>query len=346
MGSFFVGKMWRKDGQNMKKIVKLVAGVLLCIGVVMLVKSTVYADDFVIYEIRTLQNGTLSSRNMKLHNDTTDTVWVVFGGHFVWQQNIYIYKDSTHGGIKLTPGASTGTYDISGGGPKFNVIQNDAFCYKVTLKFGNGEPDDEKYVSPGEQLASPAKPVYQGYVFKGWYEDEDYTTKFDFNTTIEQDYTLYAKWVEASSGEVVPFKEYSSYIDRDTYKSEMPSRTILVSDNSNDTGYMDMKIHATGETNIINQKFLAGQLVGKNANELITKDVYPRRDLSITENGDRRELIWNNLDIKTAGVVSAVVYNQTDGAYVIYGISDGKGCVKFNDFILRPASTITVLKNN
>ena len=96
----------------------------------------------------------------------------------------------------------------------------------------------------------------------------------------------------------------------------------------------------------INRKCLAGQLAGKNANELITKDVYPRRDLSITENGDRRELIWNNLDIKTAGVVSTVVYNQTDGAYVIYGISDGKGCVKFNDFILRPASTITVLKNN
>ena len=92
MGSFFVGKMWRKDGQNMKKIVKLVAGVLLCIGVVMLVKSTVYADDFVIYEIRTLQNGTLSSRNMKLHNDTTDTVWVVFGGHVVLADNTHEIK--------------------------------------------------------------------------------------------------------------------------------------------------------------------------------------------------------------------------------------------------------------
>lgn len=330
---------------NMKRFVKILTGILICAGVTLAFKVSVAAKETV--NVSSFRESKICESGYSLYNDTDKDLWMTYSEN-MWSNPMSmtygIYLTDEHGGTKVGPGK----YHPNSSAIRCRLVlvTNEAQGSSVIFKYGNGQDDEKKYVLLGECVERPADPEWNGYVFKGWFIDSDYSEEFDFNTTIEQEYTLYAKWVEAGSGKVVPFREYSSYIDRDTYKSEMPSRTILVSDNSNDTRYMDMKIHATDETNKINQKFLAGQLAGKNANELITKDVYPRRDLSITENGDRRELIWNNLDINTAGIVSAVVYNQTDGAYVIYGISDGKGCVKFNDFILRPASTITVLKNN
>ena len=37
-------------------------------------------------------------------------------------------------------------------------------------------------------------PTKDGYVFKGWYTDENYTTKFDFNSALNSNVTVYAKW--------------------------------------------------------------------------------------------------------------------------------------------------------
>ena len=74
------------------------------------------------------------------------------------------------------------------------------------------------------------------------------------------------------------------------------------------------------------------------------ENIYPRRDLSIAENGSLQTLTWNNLPKNQAGPVYAVVYNQIDGAYVINGILDANGTATFTGFKLRPASTITICK--
>ena len=55
-------------------------------------------------------------------------------------------------------------------------------------------------------------------------------------------------------------------------------------------------------------------------------------------------LIWNNLPGNQAGPVYAVVYNQTDGAYVLNGTLDAEGTAVFTGFKLRPASTVTICK--
>jgi len=50
-------------------------------------------------------------------------------------------------------------------------------------------------VSKGGLIQSPAAPQRKGYTFGGWYTNEDYTTKWDFNTnTVTADTTLYALW--------------------------------------------------------------------------------------------------------------------------------------------------------
>ena len=133
-------------------------------------------------------------------------------------------------------------------------------------------------------------------------------------------------------------------VDHDTYKSEFPSRTAIAADSLGSNLLGDFKIHSVETKTEVNQKLLVQALVGANAQTFITENIYPRRDLSITENGSLQTLTWNNLPKNQAGAISAVVYNQIDGAYVIHGILDANGTAVFTGFKLRPASTITICK--
>lgn len=133
-------------------------------------------------------------------------------------------------------------------------------------------------------------------------------------------------------------------VDGDIFKSEAPSKTAIVADLSGAEPFFDMKIHAADDQTRANQKLLAQYYIGANANILVTENIYPRRDISISENGSLKVISWNNLPKNQPGAVSAVVYNQIDGAYVIHGILDANGTATFSGFKLRPASTITICK--
>ncbi len=66
----------------------------------------------------------------------------------------------------------------------------------VTLVFNNGDDDLVINVGNGEKMDEPEEPVREGYDFGGWYVDPELTNKWNtFNVPIEQDYTLYAKWI-------------------------------------------------------------------------------------------------------------------------------------------------------
>ena len=134
-------------------------------------------------------------------------------------------------------------------------------------------------------------------------------------------------------------------IDRDTFKSEAPAHTVIASETATDAyGLFDLKVHKADAKSTANQEFLAKTLVGPNVQILLTQNIYPRRDLAIAENGALKKLTWNNLPKNQAGPIFAVVYNETDGAYVINGTLDANGTAVFNGFKLRTASTITICK--
>ena len=134
-------------------------------------------------------------------------------------------------------------------------------------------------------------------------------------------------------------------IDRDTFKSDAPEHTVIASEAATDAfGLFDLKVHKPDEKTTANQEFLAKTLVGPNVQILMTQNIYPRRDLSTTENGFAKKLTWNNLSKEQAGPVFAVIYNETDGAYVLNGTLDANGTAVFNGFKLRSASTITICK--
>ena len=49
----------------------------------------------------------------------------------------------------------------------------------------------------GESVVEPSAPTKEGYLFLGWYADEELTKQVDVsNMTVTESTTLYASWVE------------------------------------------------------------------------------------------------------------------------------------------------------
>ena len=66
--------------------------------------------------------------------------------------------------------------------------------YKVTFKTDKDTPYHEQSVTYKNFATKPSAPGKPGYIFDGWYEDEDCHDAFNFGTAITGDITLYAKW--------------------------------------------------------------------------------------------------------------------------------------------------------
>lgn len=66
--------------------------------------------------------------------------------------------------------------------------------YKVTFKTDKDTPYHEQNVAYKNFATKPSAPGKTGYIFDGWYEDEDCHDAFNFGTAITGDITLYAKW--------------------------------------------------------------------------------------------------------------------------------------------------------
>ncbi len=67
--------------------------------------------------------------------------------------------------------------------------------YNIIFQTNSDSIISSKTISYGDLLARPEDPVKSGcYIFDDWYTDNTYNTKFDFDTPIKNNYTLYAKW--------------------------------------------------------------------------------------------------------------------------------------------------------
>lgn len=66
----------------------------------------------------------------------------------------------------------------------------------VKLEPNDGSKINDVKVPFGSTMSEPNLKTREGYTLDGWYTTKDFqeNTKFDFNTSIEDDMTLYAKW--------------------------------------------------------------------------------------------------------------------------------------------------------
>lgn len=67
--------------------------------------------------------------------------------------------------------------------------------YTVTFKSDENTVINTVTVKEGNSVGEPENPVKDGYQFDGWYTDINCTDKYDFNTVVSADLTLYAKWL-------------------------------------------------------------------------------------------------------------------------------------------------------
>ncbi|MBR1740200.1 MAG: InlB B-repeat-containing protein [Ruminococcus sp.] len=95
--------------------------------------------------------------------------------------------------------------------------------YVVDFETFGGTEITPSMIAEGQTADEPETPTKEGYVFDGWYADEDCTTPYDFTTPITNDTTIYAKWAEAPEDESSVTEEESSVAEEESSTVEEES---------------------------------------------------------------------------------------------------------------------------
>jgi uncharacterized repeat protein (TIGR02543 family) len=67
--------------------------------------------------------------------------------------------------------------------------------FTVTFEVNGGEPI-QPIIVEANVVFSPPTPVREGYTFDGWFTNSTLTTRYRENSTVTQNITLYAKWIQ------------------------------------------------------------------------------------------------------------------------------------------------------
>ena len=129
----------------------------------------------------------------------------------------------------------------------------------VTFMQDAETPFDTSVVKKGNTVGVPAEPTKDGYSFAGWYTDVNCTTAYDFNTPVNEDKTLYAKWLvkytvsfdtdggstvetqtvvtgnKATKPAVIPTKKGYNFVGwytDNTYTTEFDFENTIITDNT------------------------------------------------------------------------------------------------------------------
>ena len=68
--------------------------------------------------------------------------------------------------------------------------------YTVRFVSNKGSAVNDRKVTQNGILARPDNPTREGYTFDGWYTDAGLTKLYDFDSRVNESFTLYAKWIE------------------------------------------------------------------------------------------------------------------------------------------------------
>ncbi|MFF2179474.1 InlB B-repeat-containing protein [Lysinibacillus sp. NPDC058147] len=99
--------------------------------------------------------------------------------------------------------------------------------YIVTFDSDGGSKVPSQTVAYKALVKVPSKPTKEGYIFIGWYKNKDFTKAWDFaKDVVTEDLTLYARWMQESTGCDITFKDIDNNWAKDMIQ-EVASRCII-----------------------------------------------------------------------------------------------------------------------
>ncbi len=153
----------------------------------------------------------------------------------------------------------------------YNLIMdaNDGvFGPKVTF-ISDGKEIKSCYLYEQDAVVAYRPDNKKGYIFAGWYENDTFTSLFEFNQKITNDITLYAKWVECDSN-IINVESVEEFDVSVQGKNEQLYAFVPL---------VDGEITVTSESNDLD---LYGILYDASRNILITADDISSTDLDFS----------------------------------------------------------------
>ena len=125
--------------------------------------------------------------------------------------------------------------------------------YVVSFDSRGGSDVEAAKVDKNGKLTAPKQPKRNGYLFSGWYKNEDCTTLWDFDVDkVNGNITLYAKWVvdavgiSSVEGATIDGNNILMVIDKNVEFVELAEKVILANTNA----YWNLYYDRLGQTKI------------------------------------------------------------------------------------------------
>jgi uncharacterized repeat protein (TIGR02543 family) len=116
------------------------------------------------------------------------------------------YNPKSKSALVKVPLAQMTAYDEADGNPGDGMwwgwtLQERVSTYTVSFDSNGGSSVSNQTINEGDKVTQPTDPTKEGYIFNGWYSDEETTNLWNFDTdTVTSDITLYADWIVNNSG--------------------------------------------------------------------------------------------------------------------------------------------------
>lgn len=142
-----------------------------------------------------------------------------------------IEKGEFSGTVENQTGGTIGGGTFSGTVTNNGTINGGTFAVTFDTKGGSTVPVEN--VLNGQKATKPTNPTRAGYTFDGWYTEETCTNPYDFDTSVQNALTLYAKWT--INQYTITFKPENG--DKDTTITQDYGTTVTAPANPTKTGY-------------------------------------------------------------------------------------------------------------
>ena len=181
--------------------------------------------------------------------------------------------------------------------PMTAAAAEDGVC-TVRFDSAGGSAVEAQEVTAGEPAAEPAEPMREGYVFSGWFTEEE--EAFDFDTPVSEDMTLTARWTEKApepTPEPTPEPEFTvqaALRQGDPEKGPGdPVYNVALDDMWNGTVTRDRETAAEGETVTLTPAPAEGYVL----DTLRVYDLTAHADLPTTKSGESYTFIMPASDV-------------------------------------------------